>query len=55
MLVGYARVSTADQTVALQEDALRTAGCTTIFTDQASGARREPLRAHPGARGASGG
>lgn len=41
MLLGYARVSTVDQTLALQEDALRAAGCTTIFTDHASGAQLE--------------
>ncbi len=37
MLIGYARVSTADQTVALQEDALRQAGCARLFTDTLSG------------------
>src|SRR3954464_11983451 len=41
MLVGYARVSTADQTLDLQHDALTAAGCTKIFTDTASGAQTE--------------
>src|SRR3954467_13969687 len=41
MLVGYARVSTTDQTLDLQRDALTKAGCTRIFTDTASGAQAE--------------
>lgn len=39
--VGYARVSTAEQTVAPQLDALRAAGCAKIFEDCVSGAKTE--------------
>lgn len=41
MLIGYARVSTTDQTLNLQQDTLGKIGCTRIFTDTASGATTE--------------
>src|SRR5919197_2285334 len=43
MLIGYARVSTDDQNLDLQRDALVRAGCEKIYTDQQSGASTDRL------------
>ncbi len=41
LLIGYARVSTQDQNLELQTEALHKAGCKKIFEDRVSGTRAE--------------
>jgi DNA invertase Pin-like site-specific DNA recombinase len=42
MRVGYARVSTSDQRLDLQREALLQSGCSKIFAEVARGANAEP-------------
>ena len=41
MKIGYARVSTPDQDLALQLDALQSAGCSTIYQEKITGVKKE--------------
>ena len=41
MKIGYAQVSTQEQSLALQRDALRKAGCQQVYEEIISGARVE--------------
>lgn len=39
MLIGYARISTAEQSMDLQIDAIKSAGCEKLFSDTVSGSK----------------
>src|SRR3954468_7915901 len=41
MLIGYARVSTHEQNLDLQDDVLKAAGCQKVYTDKTGGTKAE--------------
>ncbi len=41
MLIGYARISTGEQKLDMQVDALQEAGCDKVFTDEVGGVKTE--------------
>ncbi len=45
MLVGYCRVSSSSQSLALQQDALRAAGCQKLFAEKESGTTTDQRKA----------
>lgn len=54
MLIGYARVSSQDQNLELQTEALIKVGCKKVFEDKISGSRAERPGLTTARRGAGG-
>ena len=53
MKLGYARVTTTDQELAIQRTRLHEAGCEKLFEEKISGARQEAARARAPAQRAT--